>query len=195
MESKKSLILEAAYNVLIDEGIEGFSMSKIGKQAKIPKSLIFHYFENKDALILELVEYILYKNDSRAREYTNPEGNITKEGFVKYIDLLFSMDFEEKRLINAYYACFYLGARNEVIKSKLSKSIEFARNNYRKNFEMFAKEGIIKGDKITLAVDYMLSTVAGITKVADMEYGEQSINKELVAMHKKNLFEIVQFVE
>lgn len=195
METKKNLILEAAYNVLIDEGIEGFSMSKIGKQAKIPKSLIFHYFENKDALILELVEYILNKNDRRVQEYTNPEGNITKDGFIKYIDLLFLIDFEEKRLINAYYACFYLGARNEVIKTKLSKSIEFARNNYKINFEMFVNEGIIKGDNLTLAVDYTLSTIAGITKVADMEYGEQSINKELIAMHKKILYELLEFVE
>jgi len=48
---RKLKLLESYYQVLIEQGIEGVSISKIAKHMDIHPSLIIHYFKNKGNIL------------------------------------------------------------------------------------------------------------------------------------------------
>ena len=51
---KRTLILEAALGLFVDNGFHGTSTSKIAKQADVANGTLFHYFKTKDELIISL---------------------------------------------------------------------------------------------------------------------------------------------
>ena len=52
-DHRKPEILESYYQVMIQKGIEGTSISKIAERLDIHPSLIIHYFKNKENMKLE----------------------------------------------------------------------------------------------------------------------------------------------
>ena len=54
----KAIVLRAALNLIAEQGFHGTSMSKVAKEAKISAATIYHYFEGKDELIIELYKTI-----------------------------------------------------------------------------------------------------------------------------------------
>ena len=64
---RKPEILESYYQILIQEGLEGASISKIAKHMDIHPSLIIHYFKNKE----ELFDYLNYYSFQRSFEEVN----------------------------------------------------------------------------------------------------------------------------
>lgn len=187
MENRKDDILEATCNVMIDKGIEGLSISKVGEYAGIPKSLVFHYFTNKETLILELVDYVLKKQTLDFQQLLYPSVSIDDQGFEDYLDKLFIIDFKEKKLIQAFYACFYLAMRDENIKEKMRYYFNYERQALLVSFGVFAEAGVIGKKNIGTAIEYIMTTTAGIAKYADIENGQESINEELLEIHKDNI--------
>ena len=51
---KKTAIFAATLKLVAEYGFHGTSMSKVAKEANISPGTIYHYFQNKDDLILEL---------------------------------------------------------------------------------------------------------------------------------------------
>lgn len=54
VDSKKEHILSAALESFADKGFSGTSMRAIAKAANVPLGLIYHYFENKEKLWVEV---------------------------------------------------------------------------------------------------------------------------------------------
>lgn len=55
----QQVILDATGELIAEKGIDGFSMSDVGRHAGINRALIYHYFENRDNLINEAVDHIM----------------------------------------------------------------------------------------------------------------------------------------
>ena len=53
-EEKRLKILDATLKLISEKGFHGTAMSKVAKEAGVSAGIIYHYFENKDELILEL---------------------------------------------------------------------------------------------------------------------------------------------
>ncbi|WP_166922226.1 TetR/AcrR family transcriptional regulator [Flavobacterium poyangense] len=53
-EETRSNILEAAYDIVKDEGWQGLSMRKIADKIEYTAPIIYEYFSNKDAILREL---------------------------------------------------------------------------------------------------------------------------------------------
>lgn len=56
--SKKEQILAATLDLIRDHGFHGCPMSMVAKNSKVAAGTIYHHFENKDDLILELYQYV-----------------------------------------------------------------------------------------------------------------------------------------
>ncbi len=70
--SKRKSILEAAATIINRDSIHGITISKVAGEANIGKSTIYEYFENKEELIQQTVQYVgetymdtIKKNPSR----------------------------------------------------------------------------------------------------------------------------------
>lgn len=55
-EERKAQIKKVALEIIYEEGLEGSSISKIAKRAKISKGLIYNYYESKEHLIKEIIQ-------------------------------------------------------------------------------------------------------------------------------------------
>ncbi len=60
-KSKREMILEAALNMVVENGFENSPTAKISKQAGVATGTLFNYFESKEKLINEL--YLDIKRD------------------------------------------------------------------------------------------------------------------------------------
>ncbi len=93
----RELILEAAKKIVIEEGFEGVSIRKIAKKIQYSPSLIYHYFENKEEILNQLME-IGYKKIVEALFSTNLKSKAPKDKLMemtkKYIDIALSMPEE-----------------------------------------------------------------------------------------------------
>ncbi|WP_026462976.1 TetR/AcrR family transcriptional regulator [Adhaeribacter aquaticus] len=59
LTEKKKAIFESTLELVKVNGFHGTPMSQIAKNAGVAAGTIYHYFESKDALIMELYGYIL----------------------------------------------------------------------------------------------------------------------------------------
>lgn len=60
-DSKREAILTEARKLFVQQGFAGTSMADIAHNANVPKSLLFHHFENKQTL-WQLVKHDIVKN-------------------------------------------------------------------------------------------------------------------------------------
>jgi len=58
---RKKAILDAALHVFAEEGYHNASISKVSKQARVSKGLMYNYFESKEDLLHQLLNEIIVK--------------------------------------------------------------------------------------------------------------------------------------
>lgn len=54
-QSRKAALIKAAMELFANNGFKGTSISSISKKAGVSKGLIYNYFENKEALVKEII--------------------------------------------------------------------------------------------------------------------------------------------
>lgn len=68
VDDKREAILQATLKLVSENGFHGTAMSKVAKEAGVSAGIIYHYFENKDALMVEL--YLELKKRSSEAQLT-----------------------------------------------------------------------------------------------------------------------------
>jgi TetR/AcrR family transcriptional regulator, transcriptional repressor of bet genes len=58
-DERRAAILRAAARVAARERLTGFTVQQVAEQAGVSKGLVFFYFENKDRLLVELLDWLL----------------------------------------------------------------------------------------------------------------------------------------
>ena len=53
-EEKREKIFNATLKLIAENGFHGTAMSRVAKEAGVSAGIIYHYFENKDELVIEL---------------------------------------------------------------------------------------------------------------------------------------------
>lgn len=54
---KKYSIIQAALNILLEEGADKLSVNYLLRKTKMSKGAFFHYFESKESLLVEVLDY------------------------------------------------------------------------------------------------------------------------------------------
>jgi len=65
---KKQLIVEAAYEIFKRFGYEKTSMNDISKEANMGKGSVYYYFESKEDIFIEALEYEIHKGINHINE-------------------------------------------------------------------------------------------------------------------------------
>ncbi len=153
-QEKKDLILSTALRLFADKGFHTTSIDRIAKEAGVAKGLMYNYFENKEALLIELFNGYLKLLD----ELLNPDNDdeITSEEMGCFFDKLRDSLCRN----NQYWRLFsFLSLQKEVISvliSKVEKGVLLLRHqqlvqkyfqdryeNYQ--LEAFIFQSLIKG--------------------------------------------------
>lgn len=92
--ASRERILDAAFEVIRDEGYSGATMAKVAKKAELPVGSVYWHFENKDLLLAALIETSYARWHSQVATPLQP---LAGETFEQHIARLFgSVDPERQ---------------------------------------------------------------------------------------------------
>jgi len=169
---RKREILEHFHQVLVEEGFEGASIGKIARRMGIHPSLIIHYFNTKEDMIVELVDYILEMYEStflKKIENIKDPGERLKVG----LDTIFSVDWISLVDTRAFYACYYLGLRNPKVKERLQKMYQRFREYLIHEITLYRDEGIISSTYPSKDADLIIALVEGLSFYRNISGGKK----------------------
>ncbi|MFW2368871.1 MAG: TetR/AcrR family transcriptional regulator [Desulforhopalus sp.] len=160
-ELRKPEILEGYYNVMIKEGIDGTSISKIAKHLGIHPSLILHYFKTKENLRLELIEMMVSKFKSRhliSLDHIRDDA----QRFEALITILFSYEWSRTVDPGVHYGFYYQSYRDENIKRICGDMFRWLRDFLYKELLYYNKKGIIRVKDELKAADIIVTLMEGL---------------------------------
>ena len=158
---RKPEILESYYQVMIQEGLEGTSISKIAKQLDIHPSLIIHYFKNKENMKLELVDLLIEKYKSPDMiDFDHIEDD--EERFDALMTMLFSFQWSRTVDPSVHFGFYYLSLRNEKILERFRVMFKWLRDYLAEQLADFNAKGVIRVQDATKAADYIVTLMEGL---------------------------------
>jgi AcrR family transcriptional regulator len=187
---RKPEILESYYQILIEQGLEGASISKIAKHIDIHPSLIIHYFKNKENMKLELIDLLIEK-------YKSPEiinlDHITddKERFHAFIDTLFSFEWSRTVDPGIHFGFYYLSFRKEEIQKRFKKMFVWLRDYIQDQLIYFNDKQIIDVADERQAADLIVTLMEGLEFHYHFLSDDQSFDT-FSEITKQNIFTILK---
>lgn len=181
---RKPEILENFYRVMIKEGIEGSSISKIANRLDIHPSLILHYFKSKDNMKLELVELLIKKFESRQMIDVSHIEDL-EERFSKLMDILFSFQWSRTVDPGVHFGFYYLSFRDQRISKRFKTMFVWLRDYLTSHLADFNRAGIICVSNEKKAADYIVTVMEGLEFHAQFLAGDHPF--EEFAQTAKNM--------
>lgn len=158
---RKPEILEGYYDVLIQEGLEGSSISKIAKRLDIHSSLIFHYFQSKDNLTFELIDLMIDKFKSvHLLKFEHIKDD--EERFTALIDMVFSYQWSRTVDPGVHYGFYYQSFRDERTLERLKKMFTWLKGFLHDQLVSFNSKGIIQVQDEERAAEYIVTLMEGL---------------------------------
>lgn len=158
---RKPEILESFYQVMIKEGIEGSSISKIAKRLDIHPSLILHYFKSKENMKLELVALLIKKFESRQMIDVSHIEDL-EERFSTLMEILFSFQWSRTVDPGVHFGFYYLSFRDQRILKQFKIMFVWLRDYLVSQLADFNRAGVICVADEKKAADYIVTVMEGL---------------------------------
>ena len=135
-------MLEAYYDVLVDEGISGASLAKIAKRLDIPDSLLIRYFKTKADMTIALVDLIL---DEYIEHYisTFPSIDHPLDRLHAMLDATFSSDYQDLVAAKVWYACFYISLYEPRVREQFHRLDKLSEGLWEETLAVCMDGGLI----------------------------------------------------
>lgn len=114
-ETRQKEILEAFYAVAKKTGLENASIAKIADHLDINPSLVVHYYKTRDALLEDLVHYILEQYSNMYKSQAERYDNVASLKLL--IDNLFSRKWDNLFDDGVFYSCYALTYRSRKFRN------------------------------------------------------------------------------
>jgi len=89
--ASRERILDAAFEVIREEGYSGATMAKVAKKSELPVGSVYWHFENKDLLLAALIDTSYARWHSQVAALHQPREG---ESFAEHIGRVFAADTE-----------------------------------------------------------------------------------------------------
>jgi AcrR family transcriptional regulator len=157
-EELRSIILDAAREMFVEEGFEAFSMRKLAARVGYSPASIYQHFASKDALFQTLVQgsfQALVEVQAQAAANVDAPGPVAalKRGMHSYVR--FGLDHP-----NEYRLAFLMPA-----SGKRSASAEAAFDSLRRRVEACIAAGLFRAIDAELAAQSLWVAVHGVTSL------------------------------
>ena len=185
---RKPDILKHTYRLVAKEGLAGLSIQKVARQMNVNPGIVMHYFNNKEGLILALVDYMLEKTeaflDSEYEKYEDPHQN-----FKHWAEYYFQTDENPPVRQSVFWSCYALSFRNEKVKEGIQRMYEQFAERIAKRLEFYEKQGLVKVGKKEEAATIMLTLIEGFGYFR-MTMGEQHPHfRQVMSFFKQKFLE------
>lgn len=198
-EARRKQILEHFYEVLIEEGLEGASIGKIASHMGVHKSLVMHYFNKKEDIVVELMELII-KRYGRALlaslDGIGDPGKRLEEVLNTIFGLpwkkLFGLPSKKQPNDEAFYACYYLTFRHEAIRKRFKKMYVEFRNVLANELTKSIEAEIIEKVDPQKTADLIVVLSEGLNKCEIMR-DDQGQSEEYRDYAKETMLSILKY--
>lgn len=155
---KREAVLNSTLALIKEHGFHGTPMSQIAKHAGVAAGTIYHYFDSKETLIVELYVHVKNKsavammlNDDPEKTYRERFFNLMINQFNFYIEnenaLIFLEQYE-----NSPFAKNYPEKDSIIFKEQVIPIFEYGiENAYFKNIDTRLLAPIVKGTLVAAA--------------------------------------------
>ncbi len=158
---QKPKILESYYQVMIEKGIEGASISMIAQRLGIHPSLIIHYFKTKENMKVELVDLLIEKYAAPAfLDFKHIEND--EHRFKALLDTIFSFEWSRTVDPGVHFCFYYLSFRNEEIRKRFKQMFKKFRDYLQEQLVYFDRKGIINVKDKKKAADIIVTLMEGM---------------------------------
>jgi AcrR family transcriptional regulator len=144
-QRRRREMLEAYYQTLLDEGLQGASIAKIARRLEVPPSLLIHYFGTKEQMTIELVDYLL---EVFRETYGEKLAAIAdpRERLLAVLDEFFSPEYHQLLDDRAFFACFYLSLTHPTVRHAFATLYETSLELVETAIHECIETGVIPGD-------------------------------------------------
>ncbi|RNI21905.1 TetR/AcrR family transcriptional regulator [Rufibacter latericius] len=132
---KKKAILESTLKLIKENGFHGTPMSMVAKRAGVAAGTIYHYFDSKDTLIMELFAYTQYRVQEAMGMCLREDMDLKENFFLRWIsrcrfyiqhpDVLFFME----QFVNSPYYPRCPQDHNERVQNEIKQFIEIGHRH------------------------------------------------------------------
>ena len=183
---RKPDILRHTYRIVAEEGLAGMSINKIARRMNANPGIVMHYFENKEGLILALVEYMLERAetiyDSVFEKYEDP-----RQYFEDCAEYFFQNHENPPARQSVFWSCYALSFRNEKVKDGIQRMYQRFVERLIKGLELWEYHGLAEVDNKEDVANIMLTLIEGFGYFR-MTMGEQHPNIGEVSLFFKQKF-------
>ncbi|WP_299329469.1 TetR/AcrR family transcriptional regulator [Parasphingopyxis sp.] len=101
-EDRRSLILDAAARIVVDEGVSAASMDRVAREAQVSKPLVYNYFDNRANLLSTLLirEYPAFQGTPVKRNADESFEDLIRRTTLDFIDRYLAKGMLIQRLLN-----------------------------------------------------------------------------------------------
>jgi TetR/AcrR family transcriptional regulator, transcriptional repressor of bet genes len=184
---RRQQIIQAAKYCIATKGLPHFSIKDIAKVAKLSTGVIYHYFENKDDLLVEVLKDSFYETEQLVK--TNVESAVDyKNKMSAYLETVAKVPDENPD--------FYLILLNFLAQAPYNEELKRIITRFFQNLGQFIegilqigfKEGVIKKIEKGVAANLILSQAMGIAfyyLITNEKINKDKINRDFIEIFKK----------
>jgi TetR/AcrR family transcriptional repressor of multidrug resistance operon len=133
---KENLVKQKSIELIVKEGLEGFSMNKLAKACKISVNTLYIYYKDRDDLIIKIAcEEGRLANDAMTREFDYNAGfeeGLRAQWKTRYEYLI------ERPLLNSFF--------DQLQSSTYQRHFAEAVNGYKDMVSRFVQNAIDRGE-------------------------------------------------
>lgn len=140
VQKKKDIAL-ACKSLVVQEGINTLTISRLAKAAGIGKGTIYEYFKNKEEIVFEIVSIMMQEHSQKLRMQLE-EQKSTKNKVKKFSEFFYSEEERELREIYKEFISLSLIKPNEEMVAFQTACF----NNYYSWFLQILQAGVQSGE-------------------------------------------------
>ena len=164
----RTRIVEAAWRSVAAEGVHGATMRGIAAEAGVTTGFVTHYFDDKEALLAEVVRHNLLRARDRVLAAIGEQrGLVALEGAV---EAMLPIDADRRLEWQVGVACWGPTAPGERAAEELRGGWRFLQHQLAALLEQAVEDGDLQGtDDIPYEAGRLVTLIAGVGMLAGIE--------------------------
>lgn len=161
-EIRKEQVINATKKLIIDKGYSNFSMKDVAAEMDMSTGLIYHYFENKDDLLVQVLKHSFREPQRRAMDSVEPLPDFLDK-ISTYIESMNEVPRNDPEfyiiLLNYLGQVLYAPDIEQILK----KFFRNLRNFIEQMFRSGQSQGVISGEHCDGLPELMIAASMGIS--------------------------------
>ncbi|WP_338742163.1 TetR/AcrR family transcriptional regulator [Haloplanus salilacus] len=161
-DETRTVIMRATYEALTKHGYENLTIQRIGEEFPKSKSLIYQHYDGKDAVLVELLEFLLDHLESQMAQPPTTDAHASLRTVLDFV-LATDLDAERSELTNVMVELRGQAPHNEVFRTYFTENDRGFRRDLAGIVERGIEEGAYRPVDPEAVAEFVLTVMSGGT--------------------------------